>query len=79
MAYPLEVTVVVTTHYLKEDEDCLSDYCSVDISIDGIKIAEYGDAYHDRGREKSQGFIAAIQTFHPSWGVQYNSVADFEE
>ena len=55
--------------YATDDEDCSSDYYGVEILQDGKIIQEYGDAYHDNGREKMEGFFDAL-----SW-IQSKKVA----
>lgn len=78
MAYPLNVIVIVTMHYATNDPEFTSDYCAIDIKIDGITLAEYGDSYHDRGRDKAEGFVDALKIFHPDWQIQHVKVADYE-
>lgn len=47
-----------------DDPDCSSDYYGVEILQDGKIIQEYGDAYHDSGYEKMEGFFDALSWIH---------------
>lgn len=51
---------LIVTHYSKDDLECEYDYIDIAILEDGILIQEYGDSYHDKGKEKTEGFIDAI-------------------
>jgi len=48
------------THYQKDDEDFIKDFCSVEIFIDGMKTKHYGDWHHDKGEVKAEAYIDAI-------------------
>ena len=67
----------VITHYYADDTDCYGDYAAVSIEIDGIEIIQFGDHYHDKGREQAEGFIYACKHFHPSCIVTYRKIADY--
>lgn len=76
--------VTITTHYQKSDKKCWGDYYSVDVLVraDGGRefAAHYGDYYHDKGHDKVEGFLDAIQTLHgPKIPVIRRDVADIED
>lgn len=49
-------------HYSKDDPDFGGDYESIDIcDAQGGVVASFGDYYHDKGQEKSDGFIAGVR------------------
>lgn len=52
--------ITVVTHFLESDEDCSSDYVSVEVFINGKPVASYGDSYHEKGKENAEGFIAGL-------------------
>ena len=73
--------ILEITHYPKSDKKCWGDYWDVELQDEkGNTIAEFGDAYHDKGLDKAQGFIEGV-----SWakGVKINvirkNVADRED
>ena len=41
----------------EEVNDCGGDYDGVEVIIDDVVVAEYGDYYHDKGAEKAEGFV----------------------
>jgi ABC-type sugar transport system substrate-binding protein len=53
--------LTIITRYDKEDPDCGGDYAEVIIKEGKTVLATYGDAYHDNGQEKTQGFIDAVR------------------
>ncbi len=53
-------TLKIVTHYFEEDSQFHGDYAGVEVLLDGAKLVEYGDAYHDRGLDKAQGFVDAV-------------------
>ncbi len=58
-------TVKVITHYYKDDVNYTGDYDSVEIQINNTPVVLFGDSYHDKGKEKAQGFIEACLYFMP--------------
>jgi hypothetical protein len=74
----------IITHYKKEDTKFYEDYCDIEIFLDGILIKQYEDGYHDKGKEKTEGFVHAIHSLWPFIGdlldfvfdVKYENVAD---
>lgn len=76
--------VTVITHFDKdEDPDCSGDYREIEIKIEDeftTWIETYGDAYHDRGKEKVEGFIDGLKYAFGKRNVKvkYISVADWE-
>jgi hypothetical protein len=54
----------VVTHYNKE---CGGDYTKITVEMDGTVLAEFGDQYHDKGKDKVYGYI---QAFYDLFGTQ---------
>lgn len=67
-------------HYSKDDEECQGEYWQIDIFKDGILIVTYGDHYHDKGREKAEGFYDAISKVLEAgtWSWEYEEIADMD-
>jgi hypothetical protein len=72
-------------HYHVDDTDCCGDYYRIEIFKDGVLVAQYGDQYHDKGAEKSEGFFEAVRLLLGSgneadsaWTYDYVEVADEE-
>jgi len=72
--------LIVVTHFRDDDKECWGDYCSIDILDEkGNLIETYGDYYHDKGDEKVQGFIDAIEYIDgEAPEVERKNVADYE-
>jgi len=69
----------VIEHHPDDDPDCGGDYTDIEIVYSGVKIASYGDSYHDQGSEKVKGFIDGVRWMTgESPEVEYNDVADRE-
>jgi hypothetical protein len=51
----LELTIVEI--FSREDEDFGGDYIEVEVRDGDDLITEYGDHYHDKGRERAEAFI----------------------
>lgn len=49
------------THYANEDPECISDYYSIELFLNGEKIRHFGDWYHDRGDTKCEAFIEGVR------------------
>lgn len=59
------------------------DYSRIEIYRDDVLVQEYGDQYHDKGREKAEGFFDGIiellgGTDDGKWSYDYEEVADEE-
>lgn len=71
--------VRVITHYSVKDPECNGDYAEVSIRIDGVEVIRYGDSSHDKGAEKADGYVDAInQFFEGQYVIDYMDVADYE-
>lgn len=70
----------IVTHYFRTDPQFLGDYTSVEIYLDAVKLVEYGDAYHDKGRDKAQGFVDAVTALVGAENINmcHEQVADYE-
>lgn len=79
--------ITVTTHFQKRDTTFQYDYYSIDVRVRAIEKGtdrefafSYGDQYHDKGQDKAQGVIDAIQTLHgPQIPVLRVNAADIED
>jgi len=68
----------VIQHYLIDDKDCIGDYCSVEIRINDEIIIEYGDYYFDRGKERADGFLDALEHLGCKIEPSYDNIPDYE-
>ena len=67
--------LTVVTYYGADDEDFMDDYHYVEIlDSTGVVVANYGDHYHDNGRERALGFTEGILWVYP----QYRNKINFE-
>ena len=70
MKTPMKIRgATVTAHYPKSDKEMYGDYYDVTINVacgDMMLHMEYGDAYHDKGWEKAQGFVDALKLLYGS-------------
>ena len=58
--------IEVVTHYHQDDVRCSSDYIDMEIFVDGEFVKSWGDDYHDKGHEKVEGFLEAVEHFFGS-------------
>lgn len=72
------MNVTVITHYAQDDPDCDGDYRAVTILVENVQVAEYGDYYHDKGRERAAGFIDGLTYACPSVTVTHSEHADWD-
>lgn len=73
--------LIVITHYYAYDIEFIDDYTGISIYTDkdmSTPIKTYEDACHDRGREKAQGFIDALEYFEMIDSVEHIQKADYE-
>ena len=66
-----------------ENEDindylCGGDYREVSITIDGTEMVRYGDHYHDKGRDKAEGFVDGLTCAYGEILLSHEYVADYE-
>lgn len=76
--------VTITTHFYKTDPEMWGNYAGVSVHAtfpDGSVIAQdYGDAYHDRGYERANGFVDALTAIYGSkFPVLRINLADRED
>ena len=72
-------TIETRTHYFEDDTSFLGDYAEVCVLVDGEEVVRYGDASHERGRERADGFVSGL--LH-AWGpdnvtLSQTRVADY--
>jgi len=72
-------------HYHIDDTNFDGDYHRIEIFKDDVLVAAYGDSYHDKGEEKSEGFFEAVRLLlgsgngaNAAWNFEYLEVADEE-
>lgn len=71
-------TLTVTTHYFESDPEFLGDYAEVSISLDGKTLRVFGDACHERGRERAEGFVEGFSAAtSEALTVERRQVADY--
>jgi hypothetical protein len=64
-------------HYLESDPDCNGDYCYIEIFQDDELVAQYGDHYHEKGRQRAEGFFDAVNVLlGDDWEYEHETVAD---
>lgn len=76
--------VALTVKDFLENEDingylCGGDYREVSITVDGHEVARYGDHYHDKGRDKANGFVDGLMCAYGEISLSHEYVADYEE
>jgi len=50
--------IKIITHYPKGNLG--GDYTSIEIKVNGKTVRKYGDSYHDKGKEISEGFLDGL-------------------
>jgi hypothetical protein len=50
----------------------------VSITIDGDEMVRYGDQYHDKGRDKAEGFVDGLTCAYGEISLSHEYVADYE-
>ncbi len=54
--------IIRVIHYDETDTDFGGDYFSIELkTTKGKVVATFGDAYHDKGWEQADGFVAGIE------------------
>lgn len=73
------IKVEIVAHYVKNDEGMEGDYAAISVAVNGVKAAEYGDDYHDKGAEKVEGFVDALNFVYGEGNVKtaYSEKADW--
>lgn len=68
-------------HYGKYDKDCICDYYDIELFKDNdeIPFITFGDWYHDKGKEKSEGLIMGLKALGFEVDFESVEVADREE
>lgn len=75
MKQQLDLTAV--WHFDKEDTDFGGDYHYITLFDNGgNQVHEFGDAYHDRGQEKLEGFIMGLRWLGYEVILERKEVAD---
>jgi hypothetical protein len=67
----------IITHYCADDVDCSGDYCMITIKLNDIEVTTFGDHYHDKGWDKTEGFIAAAKQFNPNIDIIHTKISDY--
>lgn len=67
-------------HYSERDKNCGGDYREIEIFMDDKLVETYGDHYHDKGRDKSEGFYDAVNLLlqEVEWDWETVQIADYE-
>lgn len=70
--------IEVVTHYFEDDPNFYGDYAFITIEEDGKVVKTFGDYYHDKGKEKAEGFIAGLEYSGVEFDITYKKIADNE-
>ena len=71
---PLQIEKIF--HYPIDDEDCMGDYYSADLKIDGKIALALTDEYHDNSTRQFEGFLAALNYLKIAYEVTGTSIND---
>ena len=71
--------IKIITHYYNIDTNFGGDYAGVSVYLDNVLVKTYGDYYHDKGTEKSEGFLDGIKYIYPNIKVIKEKIADSNE
>jgi hypothetical protein len=55
------MNVHVVTYFAENDLECKKDYVAVEVYVDGNLAAQYGNHYDDKGKEKAEAFVEALE------------------
>lgn len=72
---PVKIKVVV--HYSPDDIEFNCDYYQIDIYLNGFKIKEFGDYYHDKGNIRAESYLDGITSFMTDVKVIRENIADY--
>jgi hypothetical protein len=61
------------------EDQTLGDYAEISIEVDGIETIRYGDWYHDKGKEKAEGYIDGLRYSNSNVFVERTKIADLKE
>lgn len=68
--------IKIVTHYSEDDPQFYRDYYCIEVFIDEVKVKHYGDHYHDKGRDKVDGFLDALCVMDIKHLVIHEYIAD---
>jgi len=71
-----KIRVRIISHHDPEDMDGGGDECGVSVFVNDMCVAQYGDYYHDKGREKAIGFVDALRSLGYDFEVERDSHMD---
>ena len=71
-------TIHIVTHYYSDDPLCSGDYAGVSVYLNNEKVTTYGDYYHDKGRERADGFMDAVKILFPDCICSKERKADYD-
>lgn len=69
--------IKIITHYAEDDPSCENDYYQIEIFVNDKLVKTYGDQYHDKGREKAQGFMDGIRALTEYYSLTDTKLADY--
>ena len=70
----------ITTHYYEDDKEMHRDYAEITIEDEeGKIIAHYGDDYHEKGWDRSEGFVDGVKYLLGDKGFELTAkrIADY--
>jgi len=75
---PIKIEII--THFPTDDPDCDGEYYDVEVKMNRVVAAEFGNYCDDKGQDRAEGFMACIKhLFKPKgYFLEEKSVADRE-
>ena len=71
---PLQIEKVF--HYPIDDEECMGDFYTADLMIDGKVALALTDQYHDHATDQFDGFLAALNYLKIAYEVTSTAIND---
>jgi hypothetical protein len=67
-------------HYFPDDEECMGDYASAEIYLNGEPVADLEDSYHDKSEEKYDGMLCLLKHIYGKENVTsvISHIADYD-
>lgn len=69
----MRIDVQVVVFYEDDDPGFEGDYNSILILVNDHVVKEYGDDYHDSGRDKTEGFLDCLLSVYPEAKIRWDS------
>jgi len=56
-----KVFIQIIQHFPITDQDFIGDYYDIELKMNGVVAATFGDYYHDKGEDKVKGFLSCVE------------------